>query len=378
MTNRVITTRFDDETRLVLLLSDPHLRAEDVEGLEALCMAPLDWNRVLGMLILHRTAGQAWVNLAQHGLGTRTRFRASSALSVLRTVLKGQQLHAEEQIDSNVELITAFEAAGIRSVMMKGAVMARMGYACLGVRPFLDNDFLFDPDDIGRVGELLKELGYVQGLWNPQTGVVDAASRSEVLLHPLTSHEVFPYTKPTTDATISDSHTIDVHFSLDLMTGNRSDEAVRELLTRRVAIAGNANGDMWALEREDMFVFLCVHYQREASNRREVEELRDLLLYKITDLLALLSDRAQPLDLDRLTQRVKASGFEREVFYALAHLDELYPGRLPAGLLERSRPTGSVDFVHQISHNGQPVHTWSGSVAERFFSPQRVSELARA
>jgi len=369
--------RFDDESSLVLLLSDPHLTPEDLERVRALCLSALDWNRVLGMLILHRTSGQAWVNLSENGLATSPSFPATAACRTLRSVFKIQRLYVQEQIDRNIELINRFEAAGIRCLLMKGAAVARMGYTQLGVRTFNDNDFLFDRDDIARVGEILKDLGYRQGSWDPQARVVRAASRSDILLHPLTSHETFPYIKATLEAVGGEYHCVDVHFSVDLMTSNRNDENVRTLIGRRVAVPGTADRAMWALDREDMFVFLCVHYQREASSRREAEQLRDMMLYKLMDLLALLGDRGRPLDVDLVARRAMESGFEREVFFALAHLEELYPGRVPAGLSDQVRPSGSVEFVHQITHNGAPVFTWKGPVADRFFVPQRLSELAR-
>jgi hypothetical protein len=377
MASPVNATRFDDESTLVLLLSDPHLAPEDVDRVSALCLAPLDWNRVLGMLVLHRTAGQAWANLVDHDLANAAGFRPSSAILTLRSLFQSQRLYLREQTDRNVELTNRFEAAGIRSVMMKGAAVAAMGYTQPGVRTFIDNDVLFDRDDIPRVGEILKAAGYIQGGWDSRARVVKPAPRDQILLHPLTSHETFPYTIATPEAWIGAFHCVDVHFSLDLMTANRDDEAVRELMGRRVAVPGNDDGEMWVLDREDMFVFLCVHYHREGTNRREAERLRDLLLYKIMDLLALLGDKARPLDADLIARRAKEAGFEREVYFALNHLEELYPGRAPAGLLDSVRPDGSIDFVRQIMHNGEPVHTWSSSVAERFFAPDRLAGLSR-
>jgi len=368
---------FDDETTLVLLLSDPHLAPVDVDRVRTFCRSPLDWNRVLGMLILHRTASQAWANLLEHGLASPAAFLPGSSIQALRSLFKSQQIYVREQIDRTVALINQFSAEGIRCVLMKGAVIGTMGYATPGVRTFMDNDVLFDRDDIAHVGEILKSSGYSQGYWDARARSVRPASRSEILLHPLTSHETFPYMTAMPEAAISEFHCVDVHFALDLMTANRSDEAVRKLLDRRVAVPGNADGDMWALEREDMFVFLCVHYQREACNRTEAEELKDLLLYKIMDLLALLGDRSRPLDSGLIARRAKESGFEREVYYALAHLEKLYPGRAPADLLDSVRPDGPLDFLDQITYNGEPFHTWTGSVPERFFAPLRLKELAR-
>jgi hypothetical protein len=366
---------FDDETQLVLLLSTPRLHDAEVARLRELACRALDWNRVLGMLVLHRTVGLAWSNMLDHNLTESPQFRPASSLTTLRTLFRSQYLYVREQIARNAALINRFDDEGIPCAIMKGSAVASMAYPRLGMRMFSDNDFLFASDHITAVGSILKELGYIQGDWDPTANMVRPATRRQIMLHPVTSHETYPYELPTPDALILESHCVDVHFSLDLMTSNRNDEAVRELLARRVSVAGNDTGRLWALSPEDMFVFLCVHFQREAVNRREAEWVKDLLLYKATDLLAVMDAPQAPLDFTVVAERANILGFEREVFFSLTYVEALYPHRVPNGVAEHFRPPGSIDFLHQVTHNGEPVHTWSTTVAERFFDPKRAAEL---
>jgi hypothetical protein len=41
----------------------------------------------------------------------------------------------------------------------------------------------------------------------------------------------------------------------------------------------------------DMLIFTCLHFTREAVHRSEVLALKDLVLYKLVDILALITDR---------------------------------------------------------------------------------------
>jgi hypothetical protein len=366
---------FSEEVQLALLLSAPNLRPVEVDELRRLAMAPLDWNKVIGILILHRTASQAWSNLVHYELSTHGKFRPTAALSVLHTIFRSQQIKTQDQIACNVELIRRLDEAGILCAIMKGTAVARMGYRHLGARIFSDNDFLFNRRDIPAVGELLKELGYIQGSWNSASGKIRPATRSEIILHPLTSHETFPYVRMTPEAVMLESHHVDVHFSVDLLTSNRNDDTVRDLLARRICVKGNESGHLWALNQHDMFVFLCVHFQREACNRREVEELIDYMLYKLVDLLVLMDNTEFPIDLSEVARRAREQGFEREVFFALAYLHTLYPDRLGDETLRAVQPEGSTEFLHELTYNGEPFHRWRDPITERFFNPRRVAEL---
>lgn len=369
------TDSFTEEIQLALLLSAPNLRPAEVEELGRLAMAPLDWNKALGILILHKTAAQAWSNLLRHDLATHQRFRPGVALGRLYTIFRSQQILTQENIACDVQITRRLDEASITCAVMKGVAVARMGYRDMGARIFNDNDFLFHREDIPRVGVLLKELGYVQGRWKADSGTIQPAARSEIMLHPLTSHETFPYVRATPEMMLLERHDVDVHFSVDLLTSNRNDDAVRGLLSRRISIEGNESGRLWTLDQHDMFIFLCVHFQREACNRREAEELLDYSLGKLIDLLALMDSTEFPFDLQEVIRRSREQGFEREVFFALTYLRVLYPDRLSEDAVEASRPDGPTDFLHELTYNGEPFYRWPDPIAERFFNPCRVAGL---
>jgi predicted Zn-ribbon and HTH transcriptional regulator len=368
----------EPEVELVLLLSAPVLRAEEVERARFLLGELLDWNRVMGMLVMHRTIGVAWQNLARHGLATAEVFRPDCVLPVVEISARGQELLAHEQAVLAGHLLTALQEAGVRGVVLKGLALAALAYRTLGMRLSQDLDLLVERSDLGRADEVLRGLGYVQGTWNVAAARPEPASRQEVMKHTVYSHETFPYVRGVPDSTVMDRHVVDLHFSIELNTALDSDDAVRRLLSRRRLLEPMPGVPLWSLSAEDMFVFVCVHFAREARLRTETEELVDLVLYKVVDLLALLD---AGLDVARVARYTGELGMEREVYFALHHVRELYPEKAPELLIEELRPE-STTYVDQVQDFASPAHkcqaawrTWRSPVAKRFFDTRRILEI---
>lgn len=361
------------EIELVLLLSQPELSADGVARLRSLTPAVLDWNLVFGLLMMHRVSAIAWRNLVRNGLHHHPAFRPSFALGPVELSVNAQRVAAREQAQRTGALIAEFDRRGIACAVLKGAALARLAYPDPGMRVFADNDILFRRSQLAEVGAVLRGLGYIQGWWDATNRTVRPATRAEILLHSTTSHETFPYTRATPDAQMIDEHQVDVHFSVDLLTSNRNDGTVDDLLERRVRVAVD-DTSLWTLHQDDMFIFVCVHFQREACNGREAQALKDLVLYKLVDLLALLDGTAFPVDLAAIAKRAESLGMGREVYFALAYLETLYPGRIPAAVMDQLRPA-STDYLDEITYNGVPVHRWDRPILARFFDPLRAAEI---
>jgi Uncharacterised nucleotidyltransferase len=365
------------EVELVLLLSTPWPTTAEMTRARELMGQVLDWNQVFGLLMVHRTAALAWHNGVDYGIHDGRDFKPWFIWKQLDGLSRAQHVLAAEHLEQNARLVAELDRRGIPCVLLKGAALTLLGYRALGLRWFEDNDFLFDRAHLTEVADVMRSFGYIQGRWNPGTRQMEPASRREVLLHSVTSHETFPYARHLPDALLLTDHVVDVHFSVDLLTNNSSDDAVRSLLDRRIALDVEGAGPIWTLHQDDMFVFVCVHLQREACNRREVEEVKDLALYKLVDLLALLGSSTYPVDPDAVVRRARQLGFVREVYFALVYLDALFPGRVPAHVLSALR-TEPLSYLHEVRHNGTPIHTWRRPIVERFFDPLRQLELTDA
>ena len=60
--------KYVEEKRLVILLSKPNLNEFEIKELVNLLNSYLNWDKVIGMLEMHRVSGIAWHNLKQYFL----------------------------------------------------------------------------------------------------------------------------------------------------------------------------------------------------------------------------------------------------------------------------------------------------------------------
>ncbi|WP_141725162.1 nucleotidyltransferase domain-containing protein [Micromonospora pallida] len=330
--------------------------------------SPLDWNQVLGMLTVHRVLGVAWHNVLLYAIERRQRLRSAYFLKSLRVSAAGQRLMAGEQTELTVQVQRALSDAGLRSAVLKGGAVAKMAYPDPSMRMFNDNDLLVDRERLPEVETVLRELGYVQGSWDYATASVRPAPRREALFLALHSHQTYSYMKPTPQAQALECHRLDMHFSIDLMTGHRSDAAVSALLDSRIEIDG-----MTTISATDMLVFTCLHFAREAVHRGEVLALKDLVLYKVVDILALLA----AYDMSDVPDRAAQLGFAREVYFALHHAADLFPGRVPADLLDRLRPD-DLAYLDEVNDGHAVVHRWRTPMIQRMFDIHRLRELTES
>lgn len=354
------------EIEAVLMLSDPCLSREDGDRLCAAMASDIDWYRVLGLLAAHRTAGIAWMNVLEHAIETRQRMRPGYFLKGLEIMFRGQRHMALEQIMYARYVMDELARHGMRSALLKGGAVALMAYRDPGARQFNDNDILIDRAQIEEVGATLKDMGYVQGSWDYAAGSVRPALRKEVVFLSITSHQTYSYMKAVPESSWLDAHRLDVHLSIDLMTANRTDDAVHELLNNSITVG---EPPVRTLDPVDMLIFCCIHFYKEAMYIGEVRRLKDLVLYKLADLIGLLG-----LAAGRLYERTRHLGQEEAVYFALHHVDVLYPGRVDRGLLDALRP-GSLEYIDQIYDGDRPVHHWTQGIVDRFFDASRAAEL---
>jgi hypothetical protein len=369
------------EVELVLLLSNPLLGDDGAKRARQLGAQLLDWNQVFGMLVMHRTLALAWKNIVDHELGSPQDFKPEYVLPMLEVFAKGQAALAHEHVMFSSEIAQALEQAGIGNVVLKGPALAMLAYGDLGMRISNDTDILIHRADLTRAHRVMHQLGYMQGTWDFSQHTVVPASRQQIIQHTIYSHETFPYVVPAPGSRMMERHQVDMHFSVDIDTANSTDAVVSDMLSQRIPIEPSPESRFWSVNQEDMFVFVCVNFAREARLRTETVELVDLVLYKLVDVLGLLGNRTYPLDETRVLARVAQLGMAQEVYFALHHLAELFPGHAPLELMEALRPD-SVSYIDEVQDFAAPPntaqarwHSYSSPIIDRFFNTWRLLEL---
>ncbi|MGE6631475.1 nucleotidyltransferase family protein [Bacillus sp. NPDC077027] len=364
------------EEQTVLVLSKPFLRENEIKDMKQLLFEQQDWNLILGMLHVHRTAGIAWKNIKEHAIHLRKEFKATYFLKSLEIMYKGQLETAMDNIKFNDVLFKALDQHGIVYGIVKGSVVGEWAYGDVGLRLFGDNDLFISQEQLHNTEAVLKNLGYIQGSWNYETQTVTPAKRSEILYLIMNSHQTYTYMKPSLECRFMDCHRIDVQFSVDLMSGNRTHEIVRDMLERRIQTTIANHYPVWTLKEEDMLLFLCIHFYKEAIYLSEVKAMKDLLLYKLLDIYGLFL-KENMLDVTLFVKRTKDYGFEKMVYFAFHYVNEVFPNTISADVMDELRPV-SLTYLSEVFDTSEVVHTWDQPIVKRFFHINRSLDIQQS
>ncbi|WP_144502491.1 nucleotidyltransferase domain-containing protein [Bacillus thuringiensis] len=366
---RSMYKQLSKEKQLVYLLAKTKLNKEEIFELKELLSTHLDWSKVIGLIQFHRIAGSAYSNIKTY-INEIKGFKYPYFLKLITIMYKAQKQISLEQYKYILEICEILHANNIKYAVLKGIALAQCAYGDIGMRISNDFDILIHPNDTNQVLKILKEIGYVQGTYDYHKKEIVLANRREVVTLPLISHQTYPLVKK-----VDENHqfleyfSVDVHFSVDLMTNNRTDKVVEDFLNRgkKVVIQGK---EVCTLDREDMLIFTCMHFYKDAIYESEVLNYKDLLLYKICDIYRLIiNDDDKEINWNEITQRVVKYKLQKPLYYALYYTNDLFEV-IPEEILSAFEQQPK-QYLNQIINKGSVVGQWEDNILDRVFNITR-------
>ncbi|KIQ77601.1 hypothetical protein RW25_28470 [Bacillus sp. L_1B0_8] len=355
------------------------LNKKEIADLKKIISSDLDWTRVLGLLQMHRLMGCAWINLRNHVIGEGGSPSFNHFSPILYLAYKAQKAQSKEQFIYISKVTKLFEENQIEYILLKGISVAAEAYLDLGLRVSNDTDILVHHKDVDKAKRLLCDMGYVQGEYNVCTKELELANRKEIITAPMVSHEIYPLTIKTEDTSIIEWHKIDLHFSVDLMTSNRTDNIVEDFLARRRKIKIESI-EVYTSDVMDTLMFLCIHLYKEAINISEVRGYKDLLMFKFGDIYNLINvidgNQDEKLDWESFIYRVKNYQLEKGIFYSLWSVNTVFGNVVPQHVLDSLQPD-NLSYLNEVYDNGEVVIKWKQPLLERIFNTNRLSESVK-
>lgn len=123
------------------------------------------------------------------------------------------------------------------------------------------------------------------------------------------------------------------------------------------------------LDPVDQVIDVCVQLHTEATTLMYIELGKDLTILKFLDLVELLH-RMSDQQSAELVKRVRRYGCKESVLYSLHHADQVFPDRVPPGLLTEFGPAGPDLLEVYGVLDGKPDR-WEQSFAARLFDSRR-------
>ncbi len=314
-----------------------------------------DWFSLLGFLQCHKIAG-LFYNRAKLACITLP----YKAEKILGETFNRQKRKVEFMRLQIAEISDKLMRGKIEHAFLKGSVLSNAPvcgeylYAD-GERVSNDIDLLVRPDGIGIVSDALKEMGFIQGKYDAQSGAVIPFSRAEVLMRRMNRGEVAPFVKKTNNSEFPFAE-VDINFSL----GNTPGEG-KALLEYMLNSARVYSGKVTvtSISPEALFLHLIMHQYKESVLFFDVARGKDSDLYKLADIFYVLNSPC--FDISRIKTLAKEFGIEQKLGWVLRQTGEVFGDEQ---ILELSRSFGS-EMPEITDYAKGKTYVWSVSPRER-------------
>jgi hypothetical protein len=279
--------------------------------------------------------------------------------------------HAARNAIALAELDTVLDAAREASLPVlprKGGHLARLVYREPGLRPMEDLDLLVAPDHIDPFVAVLERLGCQQGQVCGDR--VLPLGRREQIFWRLYGSDLPRFIKTIGNGAAGPLRFVGIDVNIALVLPGKGQEIpVAEVLDRAVTNVVNGRQSRY-LAPEDTVLDLCTHIYKNSTALRFMHETKHRRLIKYVDVREYLSSHAEVFSWDVLLDRAIGYGVTDPVYFALAHLNLLFPDRVPPQVLDTLRGL-SPDPGSVLRQYGQwdlpkPLE-WATPFGERFF-----------
>lgn len=282
---------------------------EEINNINKALDEPLNWIEIAGIAMNHRLGGYLY-----NGLIKEQQAKIPMELKKnIEMLVYGQAVNEEKMYKYINELNDILENRNIRYAGLKGIIYGASLYT-KGTRRSNDMDLLVYEEDLDKIDEILRSVGYIQA--NIKKGRLVEATKKEKLIQRMNYHDLVPYMKQTDDGIIG----IDINFLFD-GKDNLVDSKVFDIGTR---IYSGKQYLFRGLEVDTNLAFLICHFYREATGSLWVDNKRNLILYKIVDIVNYIRHFEGQMDVDKVVNLFQELNIIEKALYSFLMIKKFY------------------------------------------------------
>ncbi|MFD5478821.1 nucleotidyltransferase family protein [Streptomyces hawaiiensis] len=361
------------EIDLLLALSDPWMTEEGAEETrETLrtCTSSVDWAWLVDQGARHRVLPLIGSNVKRYRLN-RTADGTAEIIPnhwLFTTVFEGNRRRNESLRTEFALILERLNATDIPYAVRKGPLLCERLFPDPGMRRTNDFDLLVKESDASAVASLLHGLGYEQGALAAD-GRVQPFERSTQAFWRLHVNNALPFMKATTEPGVE---VFIVDLCLSVLPGRaQRTSGSQEFLDRSVPVV-TCGVDSRSLSQADELLDLCQHLYKEADTGFYISIGRDIALSKFIDVVSAVKNADDGI-LETFVERAHHYGVARNVYFAIVHAAEFYPGSIPGWVEERLRPGDGLAYIDEYGHLEGNVRNWQSTFMERAFDTRRIA-----
>ena len=326
----------------------------------------LNWIEILGYLCYHRVAGLAYEVIKNIDV-KKLDFSVFFTLYMIHQAQSVRTLLQKKYI----KIISyALCEANIEHVFLKGSVLSSLVYP-IGARAFNDIDILVHKQSLQKVKKVLYELGFLEGEYDYSKGVVKEFDKNTIKLFTNTKGEMAPFVKIVNKKTL-EAVNVDINFSLDWRPKGCED-AVNHFLKERVLIPVGNDFSIFSLNKEHLFIHLCIHFYKDAALIDIIKKRKILDLYKFVDIYTFIHTYFKEINPQKIFEDSVKFGFDKHVFFTLTYIIKIFPDILKiknVNILYEKYSYIKTDIMKVIfdQYNPEVIMESKKSLIDRLFS----------
>lgn len=295
--------RLRSEDKLVLYCCKTRIDKQSLNQIKGLLLYPLEWDSILETVILHGLSMSLYRNLRKinqdHLIpsGFMEKLRQTYYVNTMRNMLLYSELE---------QVLKSFQNEGIKTIVLKGAMLAETVYPNIALRSMGDIDLLIHKDDLDRAAKRILELKYVFN---------EDYRSAEWYIEKL--HHLAPLFNPNKIVKIEIHHNI-------IPPSNPFAVNIDEFW-QRAQPAKIANTDVLILSPEDLILHLSLHisYCDQFVGR----------IKGLCDILEVVRHYQGKINWNQITTEIHKYKIGKFVYYPLYFAKELLDADIPSHVL---------------------------------------------
>ncbi len=329
----------------------------------------LNWAEVVYQAITHRTLNMIYYNLDKYNLfGLRE--PEFKRLCKSQWNVYGQR--NKFYLDRLAEIMERFEKVNLVVPILKGNLLASVVYPAIEARIFNDLDLIMQLSDVNVLTKELESLGYIQGEFDEKTNVITESSRKVKILQQMNSHEIQEFLK-NSDNEFAKVIEVDVNHDI-LWKGNCPYKVdTRDLIKRAVPIEVNGV-KAYMLDYIDNIIQLSCHLYKEATLMIYIDGIKDLKIYKFSDLYMYIKKFFDKIDWELLVERVKSYNLDKVVYYNFYYIELMFGEIIPSFVNDALKPD-DLTYLDEYAVESQEPSIWQFDFFTRLFDVNRVLKV---
>jgi hypothetical protein len=329
----------------------------------------LNWAEVIYQAVTHRTLNMLYYNLDRYDLfGLRE--PEFKRLCKSQWNVYGQR--NKFYLDRLAEIMEKFEKANLVVPILKGNLLASVVYPAIEARIFNDLDLIMKLEDVNVLTKELESMGYVQGEFDEKTNVITESSRKVKILQQMNSHEIQEFLK-NSDNEFAKIIEVDVNHDI-LWKGNCPYKVdTRDLIKRAVPIEINGV-KAYMLDYIDNIIQLSCHLYKEATLMIYIDGIKDLKIYKFSDLYMYIKKFFDKIDWELLVERVKSYSLDKVVYYNFYYIELMFGEIIPSFVNDALKPD-DLTYLDEYAVESQEPSIWQFDFFTRLFDVNRMLKV---